>query len=125
MPLSSNVGFDRPAHDEHRANDVRTLEISPGLFPGLSAPNLGILPHLFGFRAVPGPARHRRKSLFVGVLLVGAAGFEPATCSTQNCRATRLRYTPPVAELDSPFANGQQATGFRSTARRLCRKTLP
>src|SRR5580698_8023065 len=29
--------------------------------------------------------------------LVGAAGFEPATCSTQNCRATRLRYTPPVA----------------------------
>src|SRR5580700_1306452 len=29
--------------------------------------------------------------------MVGAAGFEPATCSTQNCRATRLRYTPPVA----------------------------
>src|SRR6516164_1537238 len=28
------------------------------------------------------------------ILLVGAAGFEPATCSTQNCRATRLRYTP-------------------------------
>ena len=27
--------------------------------------------------------------------MVGAAGFEPATCSTQNCRATRLRYTPP------------------------------
>jgi hypothetical protein len=27
-------------------------------------------------------------------LLVGAAGFEPTTCSTQNCRATRLRYTP-------------------------------
>ena len=26
--------------------------------------------------------------------VVGAAGFEPATCSTQNCRATRLRYTP-------------------------------
>jgi hypothetical protein len=44
--------------------------------------------------------------------VVGAAGFEPATCSTQNCRATRLRYTPPVAELDSPFAYGQQATAF-------------
>ena len=29
-------------------------------------------------------------------LLVGAAGFEPTTCSTQNCRATRLRYTPNV-----------------------------
>jgi hypothetical protein len=28
--------------------------------------------------------------------LVGAAGFEPTTCSTQNCRATRLRYTPNV-----------------------------
>jgi len=27
-------------------------------------------------------------------VLVGAAGFEPTTCSTQNCRATRLRYTP-------------------------------
>src|ERR1700683_2324773 len=29
--------------------------------------------------------------------MVGAAGFEPATCSTQNCRATRMRYPPPVA----------------------------
>jgi hypothetical protein len=28
------------------------------------------------------------------IYLVGAAGFEPTTCSTQNCRATRLRYTP-------------------------------
>jgi hypothetical protein len=28
------------------------------------------------------------------ILLVGATGFEPVTCSTQNCRATRLRYTP-------------------------------
>src|SRR5436190_4660946 len=27
--------------------------------------------------------------------LVGAAGFEPATWSTQNSRATRLRYAPP------------------------------
>src|SRR5262249_14232022 len=27
--------------------------------------------------------------------MVGAAGFEPATWSTQNSRATRLRYTPP------------------------------
>jgi hypothetical protein len=32
------------------------------------------------------------------ILLVGAAGFEPTTCSTQNCRATRLRYTPIVQE---------------------------
>ena len=35
--------------------------------------------------------KSRGKSL---ILLVGAAGFEPTTCSTQNCRATRLRYTP-------------------------------
>src|SRR5262249_17588213 len=27
-------------------------------------------------------------------ILVGAAGFEPATWSTQNSRATRLRYAP-------------------------------
>ena len=28
--------------------------------------------------------------------LVGAAGFEPATCSTQNYRATRLRHAPQI-----------------------------
>src|SRR5437868_7925324 len=32
------------------------------------------------------------------ISLVGAAGFEPTTCSTQNCRATRLRYTPTSRE---------------------------
>ena len=36
--------------------------------------------------------------------LVGAAGFEPTTCSTQNCRATRLRYTPIVWETTSIHA---------------------
>src|SRR6478735_6058498 len=30
--------------------------------------------------------------------MVGAAGFEPATWSTQNSRATRLRYAPAAAE---------------------------
>jgi hypothetical protein len=34
------------------------------------------------------------------ILLVGAAGFEPTTCSTQNCRATRLRYTQNIWEYD-------------------------
>src|SRR5262249_40634946 len=29
--------------------------------------------------------------------LVGAAGFEPATWSTQNSRATRLRYAPSLS----------------------------
>src|SRR5467141_1548937 len=37
--------------------------------------------------------------------LVGAAGFEPTTCSTQNCRATRLRYTPIIWETTSIHAS--------------------
>src|SRR3982074_2039626 len=46
-----------------------------------------------------GPSRRRvspslRKREGKGKGMVGAAGFEPTTCSTQNCRATRLRYTP-------------------------------
>src|SRR5919198_983565 len=42
--------------------------------------------------------------------LVGAAGFEPATWSTQNSRATRLRYAPPsVAAFDTRFDSNQQA----------------
>jgi hypothetical protein len=39
-------------------------------------------------------ARTAGSSTKLLILLVGAAGFEPTTCSTQNCRATRLRYTP-------------------------------
>jgi hypothetical protein len=38
------------------------------------------------------------------LFLVGAAGFEPTTCSTQNCRATRLRYTPNIWETTSIHA---------------------
>ena len=41
--------------------------------------------------------------------LVGAAGFEPATCSTQNCRATRLRYTPPRRAAEYMFRGCRQA----------------
>src|SRR5580704_1100709 len=41
--------------------------------------------------------------------MVGAAGFEPATCSTQNYRATRLRHTPLFAALDTWFAGHHQA----------------
>src|SRR3984893_9188147 len=37
--------------------------------------------------------------------VVGAAGFEPTTCSTQNCRATRLRYTPIIWETTSIHAS--------------------
>jgi hypothetical protein len=42
--------------------------------------------------------------------MVGAAGFEPTTCSTQNCRATRLRYTPniPGNDVDTRLSRGQQ-----------------
>ena len=45
-------------------------------------------------------------------LLVGAAGFEPTTCSTQNCRATRLRYTPNTREHDSTELNHAPALSF-------------
>ncbi len=41
---------------------------------------------------------------FSGDVVVGAAGFEPTTCSTQNCRATRLRYTPIIWERSSIHA---------------------
>jgi hypothetical protein len=43
-------------------------------------------------------------------LVVGAAGFEPTTWSTQNSRATRLRYAPALPpSLDTRFGLGQQA----------------
>lgn len=35
--------------------------------------------------------------------LVGMTGFEPATCGTQNRRATKLRYTPVAAGLSPAF----------------------
>jgi hypothetical protein len=57
-------------------------------------------------------------------LLVGAAGFEPATCSTQNCRATRLRYTPPIAEPDNRFGFGRQAADRLSATGRTLRKSM-
>src|SRR5262245_27383777 len=42
--------------------------------------------------------------------LVGAAGFEPATWSTQNSRATRLRYAPaPPASYTVRFAPASRA----------------
>ena len=49
-------------------------------------------------------------SIFSDVCLVGAAGFEPTTCSTQNCRATRLRYTPFIlgSDVDTRLSPGQQ-----------------
>src|SRR5205823_12266094 len=46
------------------------------------------------------------------ISLVGAAGFEPTTCSTQNCRATRLRYTPNTPEHDSTELNHALALSF-------------
>jgi hypothetical protein len=50
--------------------------------------------------------------------LVGAAGFEPTTCSTQNCRATRLRYTPIIweAHVDTRLKRRQQGTAVVSAA---------
>src|ERR1700733_9319512 len=52
--------------------------------------------------------------------VVGAAGFEPATCSTQNCRATRLRYPPPsvgwiqVSAVSSKIGGVRMVAGVRS-----------
>jgi hypothetical protein len=43
------------------------------------------------------------------ILLVGAAGFEPATWSTQNSRATRLRYTPPESDVRNDPADTEEA----------------
>jgi hypothetical protein len=50
---------------------------------------------------VPVQAADSKKLRFC--LFVGAAEFEPTTCSTQNCRATRLRYLP-----ISPFDEGDE-----------------
>lgn len=46
--------------------------------------------------------------------MVGAAGFEPTTCSTQNCRATRLRYTPICWETMSLHASGRPSKSLRA-----------
>ncbi len=43
-------------------------------------------------------------------VLVGAAGFEPATFWSQTRRATRLRYAPPEPAFDTCFALVQQAS---------------
>ena len=51
--------------------------------------------------------------------LVGAAGFEPTTCSTQNCRATRLRYTPTIWEMMSIHAKGTTSKALRRLHGRL------
>src|SRR6267154_4553675 len=52
------------------------------------------------------------------LFLVWAAGFEPTTCSTQNCRATRLRYTPLVRgnDVDTRLTRCQQGGGSRSVS---------
>jgi hypothetical protein len=52
------------------------------------------------------------------VRMVGAAGFEPATWSTQNSRATRLRYTPMGSRV-------WHALPFRYTLRKIAATALP
>src|SRR6201999_721562 len=51
-------------------------------------------------------------------VVVGAAGFEPTTCSTQNCRATRLRYTPIISinDVDTRLNRDQQGAAAASMA---------
>ena len=65
---------------------------------GLSAVQMGFVFSAFGWSCVS------CKKLIFLQYLVGAAGFEPTTCSTQNCRATRLRYTPIIWETSSIHA---------------------
>ena len=60
--------------------------------------------------------------------MVGAAGFEPTTCSTQNCRATRLRYTPivPAGLVDTRLGGRQQGTnGPLSAIKQRMADTVP
>src|SRR5581483_11284989 len=66
--------------------------------PSSDIPLVEILRHCAAFHSLPTSGfwedltlENQRNYL---ILFVGAAGFEPTTCSTQNCRATRLRYTP-------------------------------
>src|SRR6266851_2591584 len=56
-------------------------------------------------RTNPASESGRKKGKGIKAFLVGAAGFEPTTCSTQNCRATRLRYTPINWETTSIHAS--------------------
>ena len=51
------------------------------------------------------------------LFLVGAAGFEPATWSTQNSRATRLRYTPPRAHGRETLMPTPRKDTYRYTLR--------
>ncbi len=63
------------------------------------------------------------------MFLVGAAGFEPTTCSTQNCRATRLRYTPNIQgnDVDTRFKPDQQGAkgSFHRPLKRGCATRSP
>ena len=43
--------------------------------------------------------------------LVGATGFEPATCGTQNRRATRLRHAPKAVPGTGLAAGAKSARG--------------
>ena len=68
----------------------------------------GVVVHI----SVRGPSQRKAKCL---VLLVGVAGFEPATPSSRTMCATRLRYTPipdgGLIAFDPPAGN-TQSPGF-------------
>src|SRR5260370_27963988 len=69
--------------------------------------------------AVPDLRAGKTPSQF-NLLLVGAAGFEPTTCSTQNCRATRLRYTPIIWETTSIHASSAASKAPAGRFNRHC-----
>jgi hypothetical protein len=90
-----------PSHSENQISATSRIASSASNDPGPPARNLKRHPAPWHSVVSHGlPNRDFWEDLASGsastllILLVGAAGFEPTTCSTQNCRATRLRYTP-------------------------------
>src|SRR5262249_50334748 len=88
LHLLTHITRTRPAHQRlDLARLFRLLVEHP--FLGLGGARL----HR-SLRGLVDTRRHDRSLARSRTNMVGAAGFEPATWSTQNSRATRLRYAP-------------------------------
>jgi hypothetical protein len=76
-----------------------------------------VLPRCFPsqFHGIASDKGNGNDTVFAMGYLVGAAGFEPTTCSTQNCRATRLRYTPIIARKRRRYTLKADAARRRKT----------
>src|SRR5262245_56207129 len=88
LHLLAHVAGARPAHQRlDLARLFRLVVEHPFL-------GLGVAGLHRSFRRLVDACDHGPSALVRMDGLVGAAGFEPATWSTQNSRATRLRYAP-------------------------------